>query len=1319
MASGGDFGEIEAHLVILAAAERRDRDVVEERPVARACRREDRIRHPVDTRRRLAAGIGVVTQGGQAQIRAAIARLVAGPDRTAIRRRDLRAAGVDPVDDRAAGADFKVERRVGRLVDVGRVRAIGNRTRHERHADLHTVGPTALRRGNLVARHATSKTHEGDPGIACLDPVHRECQVVVAKGGRIYAAGIAQRHLHEDRIDRVRRIVERQRRLGCVPVQGRHRVREDLDGVDDRVVPAVDQIMEEADVQLAIRHLDLVAQDPQIAATAWKRRIEVIQHAFGLALDADVEDPSARKLVRGGQLGQVEVHDVVAIADQIRHRDGIGERAVGGAGGTENRLRNMRRQVRRVAPEALAVAAVVAGPGRRDHVGAVGIVVAVGKPVRPAIGGCDLAAPSVDPKERLRHAAILVDIRHHDRHELGHLVAAVRGDHLDIIDVVCARIARSFEVGRCDEAERAGGRIDGEEAAIGAGSADRVGNRRGAAVLGGDNRRHHGLVLGHRRAGRAIDSQPLLRIEHGDSDVLQRLGDTVAGFDRDLVDIVLIGIARGFEIGRGHEGEHAGIGIDAQLVHVGAADDGVAHHRAFGIGGVDIAGNHRVFEYLLGSGAFELRLRVGDGIEDHLVEAQMLPGVAGAAEHQPGAIGDLDTTQRDRGQVGRLQRVALPGKHLVHGEAADQCLRAIRQLQQHIDLGRAVILVEVADLQIIGPGHDPEAREAGRDHALLPCADLDHRAPGGRGGEFGPEVHEVGIGLGQPGEILDLDQDRLGQGDFIDLQHEAGGGFGLRRVGGEDGDRVVAVLLRGAADRSGDRIDGKTGGQALGAVGERVVRVDIGEQPRRQGHVERLVQRGRGVGNAARDDRRVVDVLDRQVELADRGIALGIGRGDLDRVDAHMLVAGRADQQPARQAEEVRQPLEGEGQLVIGRVRILEGQADLERHVLRGGDVGQRVADDMGRLGVAARPAALHQLDVREAHDRALRGVVVVDQRQVVEGPAGMRRQRDLVAHGLAHGGVVVAHRLVELGDVDRAEHLEQQVVGGLVVVVVLEADADEFGGAVLHRHVETQHRVGVDGEGAAGQQGLLPGVAAQRDAGAVGVDLEPLRRLVLAAVAQERVGVEVDREDDRRRGRYVVGRDGHGGGAATRGDNRVVAGVRDPGDRYGEAFRRLFQIVIDDRHGRAGRGLACRDDHRGGGEWPTIRRRRADIGQRQGDGDRLAQVPHPGHGDHGVLALNGTAGRNRDGRRQVRGHGIIDHDRRIARLSARAVDLHGDGAVGDQNVVADEGMPVGAPACDEGVVIIADQRAVDGEIADTSARRRMEQLGKMQLDHV
>ena len=210
------------------------------------------------------------------------------------------------------------------------------------------------------------------------------------------------------------------------------------------------------------------------------------------------------------------------------------------------------------------------------------------------------------------------------------------------------------------------------------------------------------------------------------------------------------------------------------------------------------------------------------------------------------------------------------------------------------------------------------------------------------------------------------------------------------------------------------------------------------------------------------------------------------------------------------------------------------------------------------------------------------------------------------------------------------------------------------------------------------------------------------------------------DRRADRGLHIAVAGRDGHGGaGIGQRGGARRVR------QGHGQRLGALFGLVVDDRQGQGLAGLARREGDRACRQRSHIARiGRAVEAQRHVDGRRLGQVARPQDGDFGQIALNHGHVADRQGRRRRRVDRVVDHDGRIGRLAdTRVIHQNLDRAVGDGHRLADETGLVGARTAlgrGEGVVIVAENDAVHGEVADP--RRRLggrEQFREMQLDDI
>ena len=146
------------------------------------------------------------------------------------------------------------------------------------------------------------------------------------------------------------------------------------------------------------------------------------------------------------------------------------------------------------------------------------------------------------------------------------------------------------------------GRIDGQVAvhtvdglALEAGLARvGIGNRQNSAD--GQVTADHADILGHAAGIGATDRGRLANVRYRDVDGLRVAAtDTVRRGHDDLVDIVRVGIGRGFVVRRGKEAQHAADRIDAEQHRVESAADRVADRVAIGIGGVDIGNRAGVF----------------------------------------------------------------------------------------------------------------------------------------------------------------------------------------------------------------------------------------------------------------------------------------------------------------------------------------------------------------------------------------------------------------------------------------------------------------------------------------------------------------------------------------------------------------------------------------------------------------------------------------------------------------------------------------------------------------------------------------------------
>ncbi len=216
------------------------------------------------------------------------------------------------------------------------------------------------------------------------------------------------------------------------------------------------------------------------------------------------------------------------------------------------------------------------------------------KPVAVGAAGDEVGHPLAFGIERFEHADVvavlvqlplrladerrgLVDVGDGDRERLRVGEGAVAGRDRDFVDVVVVGIGRRLVIGRGDESERAGLRIDREQRGVGA-AGDGV--ERGVAFgVGRHDSSHRGGILGHRdRGGRAAavrgDRGRFVGIGEGDRQGLGVEQRAVAGGHHDLVDVVPVRIGRRFEIRRGGEGECAGHRIYGEQRRIRAAGDG-------------------------------------------------------------------------------------------------------------------------------------------------------------------------------------------------------------------------------------------------------------------------------------------------------------------------------------------------------------------------------------------------------------------------------------------------------------------------------------------------------------------------------------------------------------------------------------------------------------------------------------------------------------------------------------------------------------------------------------------------------------------------
>ncbi len=164
-----------------------------------------------------------------------------------------------------------------------------------------------------------------------------------------------------------------------------------------------------------------------------------------------------------------------------------------------------------------------------------------------------------------------VDVRDGDGDSLGGCQGAIGSADRDVIDVVAARIARSFVVWRGFEGDSTGRGIDIEQGSVSTG--DRIGQRCAGIGIGrGSSINRAGAILGKAGRGSRGDGWSFVDICDGDGDSLGGCESAIGSRDLDVIDVVAAGIARSFIVGRRFEGDSTSCGIDVEQGSISAGD---------------------------------------------------------------------------------------------------------------------------------------------------------------------------------------------------------------------------------------------------------------------------------------------------------------------------------------------------------------------------------------------------------------------------------------------------------------------------------------------------------------------------------------------------------------------------------------------------------------------------------------------------------------------------------------------------------------------------------------------------------------------------
>ena len=1226
-------------------------------------------------------------------------------DAAGVRQRDRDRQGGVRVRGRAHGDGGQRRVRVGRrsvgrrdlevVVGHGELRAAGAEVALE-HAGPDRGGRVCQRVREGPRADGMGAHRDGaDGGPPVVEQRHR-------------ARDLVGRDVEGHREDELRHLgqrhAERRDRLGVlrVPV-GRHQL--ELGRVEDE--------LDEIGLVDPDREAELLEGGRDAAVGVGVRRAR-LDREVARALDSDVEGVrggvgAARVSQRGVDHQRAARHDrAPGVLHEARRRaleEARQPRLVGRAVGSElepDRLAiGERPAVLSIVGE--GVVHVVRVVAVHVRVGRVGDGVAV-----EVVGGAEppLGAVGADRQDELHRVGEAAAIGRRDRH--GRLARLGRRADERVAD---ERDPRREPRGR--EAQRVAGVGVGEERPE-SGQGDRLAQR---GRLGAGVRSH----------GRLVD------VGHRDGD---GAGIRARGVGRRHLDVEHT-VARPLEVGRLEEGQRARGRVDLEGRAVRAPRDREGEARPRGRDGarerlVLVRDERRVLHHGR-RGAVHRH-------EAHEVHPCELPPIRRPLEDQRGAGGDGDAGHDDLGDVARLQERALARQvGPVEHELAQFLRHPVAAVDEHADARLAVLLVVVAHRDVVGAGEDPSGVEVGRGGAHgLAVRHADHPVPRGRA----RELDRVAV---ERGEVLPLDHRLLARRGRGHREIEGRGDGGRGAVRRRDRHRGGAGRLRRARDLARRGVDGQARGEPLGRVGQRVARVDVGEDARRQRDGDLGAHHRRAVGQGARDLGRVVDVLHRELERARHG-GLAVAHGDADLVAAHVVVAGRAGQRAALGLNELRQAAVDVGEVRGRRVGVGHGQSELEERVLGHAAVGQGAADDDRGLSVAAPapPSATAGLDDRHVGEGVVGrrlGVVVQQQHEVREaGPReGAEVEHDLAR--LAH--LHVRERLARCADreVLLARELEDRVAVRLPVIVGLEADADDLAlAARVAGQRQPQLGVVLD-DHSRGQGELLPSVARQGDGRAAVLDGEPrARRRVLVAVGSDRARGEGNGGHVVRRGAV---RDGHG----DRGRVEPAPAVRDgvvEGRGAVEARRRGERhLPARERHGAGGGVAHSRHGQRVAVAVPVVRQQVGGVDDEGLACEDRARVVVRGHGVE-VDARGHGEPDVREHALGARGAGIlvVDQDQPVEALAREPVegDLEGGldahrevrtralvrGGVGlraldlEQRGAVVEGEAVGVEADPHDLRDLARRQVVeaqDGPFGDREPRRQPDRLPRVARD--
>ena len=152
-----------------------------------------------------------------------------------------------------------------------------------------------------------------------------------------------------------------------------------------------------------------------------------------------------------------------------------------------------------------------------------------------------------------RHGRRLVHVGHRDGHlQLSGVAVVVRRLHRHLVGVVGVGVARAVVVGRRPERELPGG-AEAEQGCVGAG--DRHGHRVALVVAGRVGGHVAGPVLGEAGRGGAGEPGRLRLVHHRDREVLGAGAVAVIHLQRELVDVVGVGVVGDLVVGHAHETE--------------------------------------------------------------------------------------------------------------------------------------------------------------------------------------------------------------------------------------------------------------------------------------------------------------------------------------------------------------------------------------------------------------------------------------------------------------------------------------------------------------------------------------------------------------------------------------------------------------------------------------------------------------------------------------------------------------------------------------------------------------------------------------------